>query len=76
MYNVKYRGPSKSDSTFVEAQPKGAFFVTYHLYAYTCKLKWDCGTNFSTSHPTVPLEFTCISIQVGLWYVTKNAALM
>ena len=26
----------------------------YHLYAYTCKLKWDCGTNLSTSHPTVP----------------------
>ena len=18
----------------------------YHLYAYTCKLKWDCGTTF------------------------------
>ena len=32
--------------------PKGAFFVTYHsttvpqyhLYAYTCKINWDCGT--------------------------------
>ena len=67
-----------------------------HLYAYTCKLKWDCGTLgyfvcFITYHnTTVPLDFTCISIQVGLWYcgtlrkmlanlvlwyVTKNAPL-
>ena len=69
----------------------GAFFVTYHstklasvfgnvpqshLYAYTCKIKWDCGTvvcykSYEISQSTtVPLEFTCISIQVGLWYVS------
>ena len=28
--------------------------VIRYLYAYTCKLKWNCGTTFSTSHPTVP----------------------
>ena len=33
---------------------KGAYFVTYHLYAYTCKLSWYVGTTISTSHPNVP----------------------
>ena len=42
------------------------------LYYGTVGL-WCCGMGRRKVSITVPLEFTCISIQVVLWYVTKNA---